>query len=130
MYQAVRSAGGAGQHYRSIDLTSRIEGASPHRLIAILYEELIASLSAAKLAIRRNEPLRVNENHARAISIVQALAASLDFEQGGEISTALNAVYAETGRLINLGCRNRDPETIDKAQKLIAEIADAWTKIG
>jgi flagellar protein FliS len=98
MYQAARVAGGAGQHYRTIDLTSKIEGASPHRLITILYDELITALAAAKMAIVRQDPARLNENQARASSIVQTLDASLDFDKGGEVARALSAVYREIGR--------------------------------
>lgn len=131
MYQALRtSAGGAGQHYRTVDLTSKIEGASPHRLITILYEELVLALAGLKLAIRRQDGARVNDGQARALSIVQTLDASLDFEKGGEIARALSAVYGETGRLIGAGVRERAPDRIDRAQKLIAEIAEAWSQIG
>jgi flagellar protein FliS len=131
MYQAIRTpAAGAGDHYRSIDLTSKIEAASPHRLIAILYDELILSLSVVKGAIRRREPMRINEGRARAQSIVQTLDAGLDHAKGGDIAAALAAVYREADRLIATGCRTMDADAIDAAQKLIGEISEAWNQIG
>jgi len=133
MYQALRTpapAAGAGDHYRSIDLVSKIEAASPHRLISILYDELILSLAGVKGAIRRRDLLRVNDGRARAQSIVQTLDAGLDHDKGGAVAAALTSVYGEANRLIATGCRTMDPKAIDDAQKLIAEIAEAWNKIG
>jgi flagellar protein FliS len=130
MYSRPIRTGGAGAQYRAIDVSSKIEGASPHRLVAILYEELVLALSTMKMAIRRGDGLRQNEAQARALVIVQSLDSSLDFTKGGDIAGALSAVYAEVSRLTALGGNAQDAEAIDRAQKLIAEIAEAWNQIG
>ncbi|HEX8447389.1 MAG TPA: flagellar export chaperone FliS [Sphingomonas sp.] len=130
MYAPARKPGNIGQQYRNIDLTSKIEGASPHRLIGILYEELILSMATLKTALRRNELLRVNECAARAQSIVQALEVSLDFKGGGEIARALALVYRESDRLIAQSCRQRALEPLESAITMIDEIAEAWNRIG
>lgn len=130
MYAPARKPGDIGQQYRNIDLTSKIEGASPHRLISILYEELILSLATMKTALRRNDALRVNESSARAQSIVQALEVGLDFKVGGEIAQALALIYREADRLIGESCRTREVPPLESAITMIAEIADAWNQIG
>jgi len=130
MYSRPIRTGGAGAQYRAIDVSSKIEGASPHRLVAILYEELVLALSTMKMAIRRGDGLRQNEAQARALVIVQSLDGSLDFAKGGDIAGALSAVYAEVSRLTALGGNAQDADAIDRAQKLIAEIAEAWNQIG
>jgi flagellar protein FliS len=38
MYMAQSRFGAARARYQNVDLTSRIEGASPHALVAILFE--------------------------------------------------------------------------------------------
>jgi flagellar protein FliS len=130
MYSRPIRTGGAGAQYRAIDVSSKIEGASPHRLVAILYEELVLALSTMKMAIRRGDGLRQNEAQARALVIVQSLDSSLDFAKGGDIASALSSVYAEVSRLTALGGNAQDADAIDRAQKLIAEIAEAWNQIG
>ncbi|MDB5683152.1 MAG: flagellar protein FliS [Sphingomonas bacterium] len=130
MYARPIRAGGAGAHYRAVDVSSKIEGASPHRLVAILYEELILALAGMKTAIRRGDAPRQNEAQARAMAIVQSLDAGLDFTKGGEIARALSSVYAEVGRLTAIGGSGQQADAIDRAQALIAEIAEAWNQIG
>jgi flagellar protein FliS len=121
---------GAGAQYRAIDVSSKIEGASPHRLVAILYEELVQALSTMKLAIRRVDGARQRDAQSRALMIVQSLSSSLDFSRGGDIAGALSSVYNEVRRLTLLGGSGGDAEAVDRGQKLVAEIADAWNQIG
>jgi len=130
MYAPARKPGNIGQQYRNIDLTSKIEGASPHRLISLLYEELILSMASMKAALRRTDLLRVNESSARAQSIVQALEVSLDFKVGGEIAQSLALIYREADRLIAESCRTKAMPPLESAIAMIAEIAEAWNQIG
>ena len=112
-----------------MDLNSKIEGASPHRLVSILYEELALALSRLQLALRRGASPRQHEAQARALGIVLTRRGGLDFEKGGEIATALASVYAEAARLIGQGGRVKDPAPIAQAQAMLAEIAEAWNAI-
>lgn len=130
MYQAPIRAGGAGQHYRTVDLTSKVEGASPHRLVAILYEELIAALAACRQAVRRGDAVRRNDAAGRAATLLQSLGGSLDHDKGGEIARALAAVYGEARRLVAAGRADNDPDAIGRAQAMVGEIAAAWNAIG
>ena len=130
MYQSNFRAGGAGAHYRTVDLNSNIESASPHRLVSILYDELTVTLARLRAAIGRGDLARQNEAHARALSIVQTLHNGLDFEKGGEIAAALASIYAEAARLIGQGSRARDTKPIEEAQTMLGEIVEAWKAIG
>jgi flagellar protein FliS len=130
MYARSMHSGGAGAQYRAIDVSCKIEGASPHRLVSILYEELVQALSTMKLAIRRVDSSRQRDAQARALVIVQSLDSSLDFSRGGEIARALSSVYSEVRRLTMLGGSSGDAEAVDRGQKIVAEIAEAWNQIG
>jgi len=123
----------ARARYRDIDITSKVEGASPHRLIAILYEELLktldtiaAGLSAGSGANRPGMP----ERRAKGLSILMGLEGSLDYGQGADLSRELAAVYREARRLIGEGMGQQDPKQIIQAREMISEIADAWGRIG
>lgn len=121
---------GAGARYRKLDVASKVEGASPHRLIGILFEELSMSLEATAAAQRLGDVARRGPRQARAISILHALEASLDFDRGGEIAQGLAAIYREARRLTVAGVQENAPDRIDQARQMIAEIADAWGSIG
>ena len=130
MYAASIRHAEVGRHYRSVDVTSKVEGASPHRLVSILYEELILALATMRQSIRRGDAARRNEAGARAVALLQSLDQSLDFEKGGEIARALTTVYGEARRLLGLGRTADDVDAIGRAQSMIGEIATAWNAIG
>ena len=130
MFKAAGAYGRAGAHYRNVDVTSRIEGASPHKLVAILYEELLNSLSGLKAAIEAKDDRRRRESQERALTLLTALESSLDFEKGGEIAPLLASVYREARRLVNDCAVLGHAAGAGEARKLIGEIASAWDAIG
>lgn len=129
MYRGAGQFGGAGARYRNIENSSRVEGASPHKLIAILFEEALRAIEATKIALERGDLARQADRQARALSILQALDASLDVERGGEIAANLSVIYREGRRLIIAGTRDKRPELVDRARAMLADIAGAWDQI-
>ncbi|PTQ11534.1 flagellar export chaperone FliS [Sphingomonas oleivorans] len=131
MFRA-RGYGGAGAsaRYRDIDVASRVEGATPHGLVAILFDELLKALEMLIVHQRQGDLARRNERQARALSILHGLEASLDFDRGGEIANSLSQIYREARRLIALGVRDGDVAPIEQARAMLADIAGAWTSIG
>jgi len=130
MFGAAKAYGGAGARYRAIDMSSRIEGASPHRLVTILFEELLGAIEALQAADRQGNRGKRAERQSRALSILHALEASLDFEKGGEIAVGLSSIYREARRLITAGAREGRPEMAEQARAMLADIASAWYSIG
>ena len=115
--------------YRDVALTSKLDGASPHRLIAILYEELDTALATMIAATRAGDHGRLLAGRSRALTILAGLEASLDREKGGDIAGALAAVYREARRLLRDSGTANDPQRIEQARAMIADIADAWRQI-
>ena len=130
MYRAGSHFGGAGARYRNIENQSRVEGASPHKLIAILFEELLRSVDATQLAVERSDLARQADRQARALSILQALDASLDMERGGEVAANLAKIYRHARKLIAGGTRDKKPELVARARDMLGDIAGAWQQIG
>ena len=126
MYMAQSRFGAAKVRYQSIDLTSRIEGASPHGLVAILFDELLKSLDAMAAAARRKDFNQRGAKQSRSLSILLALEGSLDFENGGEIAQSLLAIYREARRLIIAGGKDNDPEPLARAREMLDQISSAW----
>lgn len=129
MYMA-RGQFGARQRYQSVDLNSRVEGSSPHQLVAIMFEEAIKALEAMAVAAERKDFGQRGSRQSRALSIIQGLEISLDFENGGEIATGLAAIYREVRRLVLAGARENDPALIRQGRDLLMEISGAWVAIG
>lgn len=120
----------AARRYAAVHSGSRIEGATPHALVKLLFDELQIALDAAALAERQNDRMKVSDKQARAMSILFALESSLDYDKGGEIAVGLAQIYREARRLLLVGAKERSADPVDQARTMIAEIADAWNQIG
>ncbi len=122
--------GSAKLRYQTVDVASQVEGATPHRLIGILFEELTKAMEIMIAAQRAGNRAKAIDKQARASTILVALETSLDFRNGGEIAVNLAKVYREARRLIVLGGREQNPEHVEKAKEHLAGIIDAWEQIG
>lgn len=127
---AVRSAYAPGSaRYRSVDMMTRVESASPHGLVTILYEELLTRMASLRAAIVNHDMLRRGDNQARVLAILAALDAGLDHDKGGDVAPLLASVYAEAHRLVVAAVQNGDAGPLDSARSIIADIASAWDQI-
>lgn len=114
----------ARNRYQVLDLSSRMEGASPHRLVAILYEELQNALDGTIRARENGQDVAANSQMARAKSILAALEAGLDFDRGGELATTLCGVYRAMQR--QLATAGQDVEKLAEVRAGVENIAQSW----
>lgn len=114
----------ARNRYQVLDLSSRMEGASPHRLVAILYEELQNALDGAIRARENGQDIAANTQMARARSILAALEAGLDFDRGGSLATTLCGVYRSMQR--QLAAATHGVEKVREVRDGVADMAQSW----
>ena len=126
-YSANRSA---AANYGNLDATSRVAAASPHELVSILFEQLLLRLDRAKRSLDRGDMAAMLQSRARASDILNALEESLDFDNGGEIATALAIVYREASNRSDSASGSEAGDKLVSAREMIAEIAEAWAEIG
>ena len=127
MYGKVR-AGTAS--YKNVDISSRIEGATPHQLVQIMYEELLKAMDAMAFATARGDYVQRGQRQSKALAILTGLETSLDFDKGGEIAAGLVVIYREARRLVIAGGREGDARHVTAARDMIHEISTAWDAIG
>ncbi len=116
--------------YQSVEMSSRVEGATPHQLVKIMYDELLKALDAMAFATSRGDYVQRGEQQSRVLAILTALETSLDFDKGGQIAVDLVAIYREGRRLAIAGGRDGDARLVVQAREMIQEIATAWDAIG
>ena len=129
MYQYSKFRAGTAR-YQSVDISSRIEGATPHQLVQIMYEELLKALDAMAFATSRGDYVQRGERQSRVLAILTGLETSLDFDKGGQIAVDLVAIYREARRLVIAGGREGNAQLVIQAREMIAEISTAWEAIG
>jgi len=103
--------------------------ADPLKLVELLYQGALASVRSARreLAAGRIEPR--GRAVSKASAIVMELAAALDRERGGEIARNLAALYQYMLTRINEGHANAADAPLAEVERLIAELAGAWTGV-
>jgi flagellar protein FliS len=115
--------------YLSTRATSSVHDASPHKLIALLFDACHENLAIAKGAIERKEVKKKADAIKKAIDIVVRLQASLDFEKGGQVATRLDDLYTFcTNRLAMANVMN-DSTMIDEVYRVISELKQGWSEI-
>lgn len=114
------------QHYRQLELQSRVESANPHGLVALLYEELLRSLDLALAKASAGKPLSGNGHVAKARSILVALESSLDLTNGGELAISLARIYRACSHGLNEAAGSADLDKLSDIRSGIGDLAYAW----
>lgn len=129
MFGAPSRYSAPGARYRDIDVAARVEGASPHGLVQILFDELLKGLETLRAAELSRDYEKRSAAQSRVTSILHGLEASLDYQKGGEIAENLGKIYREGRRLVaTIGPARL--QSIEDARRMLAEIAGAWAAIG
>ncbi|WJW74581.1 flagellar export chaperone FliS [Thiohalobacter sp. IOR34] len=123
-----RNAQGAGA-YAQVAVHTNVEGASPHRLVQMLMEGALDRIVAAKGCMQRRQIADKGQQISVAISIVNALHASLDKEAGGEIAANLDQLYDYMERRLLEANVHNDPSILDEVVDLLRQIKTAWDAI-
>ncbi|CEK10878.1 flagellar export chaperone FliS [Legionella hackeliae] len=117
------------EQYKSIELQTRIETASPHELIHLLLQGARSHIATAQGNIQRNEISEKGEHIGKSISIVEGLRTSLDHENGGEIAANLDRLYEYIQRILLKANLDNDVNLLIQANTLLADIHQAWQEI-
>lgn len=126
---ATALAGDPYATYRAIDLAGRTAQNDPHKLVALLYDELIRALRTAAWAIENGELSMKSERITRATAILFALESGLDFTRGGEVSQTLGQFYRGIRARVIDASIGQDPAPFREAADSLDEIADAWRQV-
>ena len=118
------------QAYHRVGVETGVAAASPHRLIAMLFDGYMAALAEATGALRDGRIEAKGRALGRAVRIVdEGLRGGLDLQGGGALAADLNELYHYLMlRLTQANLRN-DAAAIDECQKLMTPLRDAWAAI-
>ena len=112
--------------YRQMQSHSQITEASPHQLVAMLFQGSLDNLAVARGAIERSEPGLKGEKIGRTLEIIDNLRTALDMEAGGEVSRNLRDLYDYmAARLLKASVEN-SVAMIEEVATLLKEIQSGW----
>jgi flagellar secretion chaperone FliS len=128
-FMASRSALAFAGAYRNVGVETGVGGATPHKLVAMLYDGLLERLAEARGAMRAGQVEVKGNALTRAVRIVDEGLKSALSPAGGELSSNLDALYGYISvRLTHANLRN-DEAAIDECVQLIEPLRDAWNSI-
>ncbi len=108
---------------------SAAKEASPYKLVAMLFQELLGNIAAAKGAIEQENLAKKGELISKAITIIGVLEGSLDFEQGGEISANLARIYQFASEKLLEANMNNDSDMLSEVIQSLLPIKAGWDAI-
>ncbi len=127
MYAAHRAIGA----YAQVGIETSVVDATPHRLIAMLFDGVRSAIHLAMAAMQRGDVLAKVRAFDKAVSIIgQGLQASLDRERGGEIAGQLDALYDYMLRRLLLASATNDVAILEEVDRLLMPLQEAWAEIG
>jgi flagellar protein FliS len=112
--------------YRSFSAAGEADGASPHRLVELLYAGVLERIGRARAGIQQDDVVLKTGALSSALAIVEHLRISLDFQAGGEIARNLDALYDYIGRRLLQANLHNDIRILDEVATLVRGLKDTW----
>jgi flagellar secretion chaperone FliS len=116
--------------YRQVGVTTAVDGASPHRLVAMLFEGLLDTLAQARGALRNNNIQGKCDAIGRAVRIIdEGLRAGLNLKEGGRLAADLNDLYSYVTVRLTHANRHNDEQALEECSRLIEPLSRAWAEM-
>jgi flagellar protein FliS len=120
----------AAQAYARVAVETGVASADPHRLVLMLFDGAMKSLSEARGHMQRREIPAKGAALSRAIQIIEeGLSASVNEADGGGLATQLKELYAYLNRRIVTANLKNDASILDEVIRLLGELREAWEAI-
>lgn len=117
--------------YRQVGAETAVAGATPHRLIAMLFDGCMDALAQARGAMRQGQIEAKGRAIGRAARIVdEGLRAALDLRDGGALAADLHELYGYLTMRMTLANVRNDEAALEECQRLIDPLRQAWNDIG
>lgn len=115
--------------YAKVGLETDVQAASPHRLVAMLFDGAFDAMQQASQAIREGNVELKNRSLTRAVRILdEGLRAGLNLS-AGRLATDLHELYGYICMRLTQANLRGDLEAIEEAQRLLTPVREAWTAI-
>lgn len=116
--------------YHQVGVQTMVSGASPHGLVALLFDGFMAAVQRAKGALRSGDVAAKGQYIGHAVRIVdEGLKAALDLKAGGKLAADLSDLYAYVCLRLTQANLNNDEAALDECVTLVTPLRDAWQSI-
>ncbi|CAB3786444.1 Flagellar secretion chaperone FliS [Paraburkholderia ultramafica] len=125
------SPGHAGANaYARVGVETGVMGASPHRLIVLLYQGARQAIAQARMHLQQGNVPDRGMAISKATRIIESgLQQSLNLEVGGETAERLNALYSYMARRLLEANIKQSEAMLVEVDGLLATLEEAWIGI-
>jgi flagellar protein FliS len=111
-------------------LETEILQADPLRLVQLLYQAAVESVSKARVHVREGDIAARCRQITRAMSIVGELSHSLDGDKGGEVAANLARLYDYMQSRLLAANLEQTEAPLAEVQRLLVTLQQAWNECG
>jgi flagellar secretion chaperone FliS len=129
------SQNGAAQ-YRAVRSHGLVAGASPSRLVQVMFEHILSNLAAVQGCMERirgnlplNEVVAKGKAMGKAVRLIGQLNGTLDMERGGQIAENLRALYLYMLDRLTAANVTNDARIVVEVSSLVHKIKSGWDQI-
>lgn len=115
--------------YKQVGVHSGLADATPYRLVQMLMEGALERVNKAKGTMQSQDFIEKGRYITSAMSIIDGLRGSLDFEVGGEIAVNLDNLYEYMNRRLMEANTSNNSDLLDEVSKLMSTIKEGWDGI-
>lgn len=117
--------------YTSVGIETGVIAASPHQLVAMLYEGALLAVLTASQQMKAGNISGKGQSISKAINIIDnGLRASLDKQLGGAVAENLESLYDYLSRRLLMANLKNEPEILDEVNGLLLDLKSSWDAIG
>ncbi|KQW51869.1 hypothetical protein ASD88_04485 [Pelomonas sp. Root662] len=115
--------------YAKVGLETDVQAASPHRLVAMLFDGVFDAMNQAAQAIPAGNVELKNRSLSRAVRILdEGLRAGLDLS-AGQLAVDLRELYGYVCMRLTQANLHGDLAAIEECQRLLSPVREAWGAI-
>ncbi|MGB6356706.1 MAG: flagellar export chaperone FliS [Steroidobacteraceae bacterium] len=129
------SQNGAAQ-YRAVRSHGLVAGASPSRLVQVMYEHILSNLATSQGCMERikgnlplNEVVAKGKAVGKAVRLIGQLNETLDMERGGQIAENLRALYLYMLDRLTVANVTNDARIVGEVISLVRKVKSGWDQI-
>lgn len=116
--------------YREVGASTALDGASPHKLVSLLYLALATQIANSRGALARRDVVEKCRAIAHAVRIVEeGLDAPLDMQGGGAIASNLHDLYEYLVHTLTLANLKNDDAALSECARLVETLREGWEGI-
>ncbi|MEK8048935.1 flagellar export chaperone FliS [Ideonella sp. DXS22W] len=116
--------------YHHVGVQTMVASASPHQLVAMLFDGFIVALNRARGAIRNGDTALKGESIGHAVRIVdEGLRSALNLKDGGKLAQDLSDLYGYICVRLTQANLRSDEAALEECLTLIQPLREAWAAI-